>query len=200
MIFKDSEFFCVLDIETTDRYWSSCAPIQLAAEVYDKYGNVMDTFNERIKTTHKITPDASRVHGIYAKDLVGCRSEKAVLTDFCAWLHNWNVDLILTYNGEAFDRRVLNNRCEVLGVKTDYFNAQKFPGVDVHMHDVHPAKKQNLFGLKEIGRKWNLVLVSSILGFDTSNAHDAFADVKMTKQVFFKLDPIIHPESWEDEK
>ena len=68
------------------------------------------------------------------------------------------------------------------------------------MHDVHPAKKQNLFGLKEIGRKWNLVLVSSILGFDTSNAHDAFADVGMTKKVFFKLDPIIHPESWEDEK
>lgn len=74
---------CILDTETTDRYWNTAAPVQIAAMVVDKKGTVLDTFNERIKTTHKISPDASLVHGIYAKDLVHCRGEIAVLTDFC---------------------------------------------------------------------------------------------------------------------
>ena len=74
---------CVLDTETTDRYWNSTAPIQIAAVICDRSGKILDSFNERIKTTHKIDPEASRVHGIYAKDLIHCRSEIAVLTDFC---------------------------------------------------------------------------------------------------------------------
>ena len=74
---------CILDTETTDRFWNTAAPVQIAAIICDKDGNIIDTFNERIKTTHKIAPEASEVHGIYAKDLVNCRSEKAVLTDFC---------------------------------------------------------------------------------------------------------------------
>ena len=83
---------------------------------------IIDSFNERIKTTHKINPDASAVHGIYAKDLEGCRGEIAVLTDFCVWMKNQEVDCVLTYNGEAFDRRMLNARCEKLGINYDYFN------------------------------------------------------------------------------
>lgn len=197
MKFKKSQFICILDTETTDVYWNSCGPIQLAAEIIDSEGNVVDSFNERIKTTHKISPDASAVHGIYEKDLVNCRRERAVLEDFCAWMHNWHVDMILTYNGEAFDRRMLNCRCEVLGIKTDYFDVEKFPGIDAHVRCVNPAKKANLFGLKAIGRKWNLALVSETLGICSVNAHDALADVQMLKQVFFLLDPLVHPEDWE---
>lgn len=74
---------CVLDTETTSVYWNSAAPVQIAAVICDKDGNILDSFNERIKTTHKIEPGASKVHGIYAKDLVNCRSEREVLTDFC---------------------------------------------------------------------------------------------------------------------
>ena len=74
---------CVLDTETTNRYWNSSAPIQIAALICDDKGNILDSFNERIKTTHRIDPSASEVHGIYAKDLVNCRPESAVLWDFC---------------------------------------------------------------------------------------------------------------------
>lgn len=197
MRYKKSQFICVLDAETTDRYWNSCGPIQLAGEIIDSEGNVIDKFNERIRTTHKIAAEASKVHGIYAKDLVNCRSEIAVLTDFCAWMHNWNVDMILTYNGEAFDRRMLNQRCKVLNIKTDYFDIEKFPGIDVHIRDVNPAKKQKLFGLEALEKKWRLSLVSEILGINNDGAHDAFEDVEMTRQVFLKLDPIVHPEDWE---
>ena len=74
---------CVLDTETTDKYWNSSAPVQIAAVVCDRDGNILDSFNERIKTNHTIAPDASATHGIYARDLIHCRTEKDVLSDFC---------------------------------------------------------------------------------------------------------------------
>lgn len=186
---------CILDIETTDRYWNSCGPIQIAAEICDADGNIIDKFNERIRTTHRIAPDASEVHGIYAEDLVNCRREKEVLMDFCAWMKINQVEAVLTYNGEAFDRRVLNRRCDLLDVPYDFFNKDKFPGIDAK-EDVKIAIKKDMFGLGQLGRKWKLSLVAAIMGFDNSQAHDALADVEMLRQVWYTLDPIIHPEDW----
>lgn len=192
--------FAVIDTETTDRYWNTCAPIQIAALICDEHGNVLDEFNERIKTTHTINPEASAVHGIYAKDLVNCRSERAVLEDFCVWLKQHDVDVCLTYNGEAFDRRMLNERCKVLGIHYDYFNKEKFPGIDGYYDCVIDAKRQNLYGLKDkLGRKWRLSLVAEILGINNDGAHDALEDVIMLKKIFFQLDPIVHPDRWAEE-
>ena len=197
MRYKKSNFICVLDTETTNVYWNTCAPIQIAAEICDAEGRIVDTFNERIKTTHRIDPGASEVHGIYAEDLVNCRKESEVIYDFCAWMQNWNCDMILTYNGETFDRPMLNLRCQLFKIDTPYFDKDKY-GVDVYARDVKDAKKKDLFGLKSLGRKWKLTLVSELLGISTEHAHDALADVDMTRQVFYKLDPLIHPEDWEE--
>lgn len=188
---------CVLDTETTSIYWNSAAPIQIAALICDNKGNIIDSFNERIKTTHAIDPAASKVHGIYKKDLVNCRMESDVLSDFCCWLKQNEVDCVLTYNGEAFDRRMLQCRVEKLRIPFDYFNQEKFPGIDGYYDCVFPAKKQNLFGLKDkLGRKWRLTLVAEALGFSSENAHDALADVLMLKNIFFYLDPFVHPDRW----
>lgn len=195
--YKKYDCICILDTETTDIYWNACGPIQIAAEIIDNEGNVVSTFNKRIKTTWKIKPEASAVHGIYAKDLVNCPGEIEVLTEFVAWLMGNGVEMILTYNGEAFDRPMLESRCQKLGIKTNFFSKEEFPGIDVHTRDVSPAKKMDLFGLKQLGRKWKLTLVSEMLGISSENAHDALADVEMTRKVFMKLDPIIHPEDWE---
>lgn len=188
---------CVLDTETTDRYWNTCAPVQIAAIICDNKGTIIDSFEEKIKTTHQIHPDASKVHGIYAKDLVKCRSEKEVLTDFCVWMKQQEVDCVLTYNGEAFDRPMLNERCKVLGINYDFFNKEKFPGIDGYYDCVQYAKKQNMWGLKDkLGRKWKLTLVAEALGFSSEGAHDALADVLMLKNIFFYVDPVVHPEKW----
>lgn len=106
-----------------------------------------------------------------------------------------NVDVVLTYNGEAFDRRVLNLRCQILDVPFNYFNKDKFPGID-GKEDVRLAKQQDLFHLKQLGRKWKLCYVANLMGFDNSHAHDALADVEMLRQIWFTLDPLIHPENW----
>ena len=108
------------------------------------------------------------------------------------------VDCVLTYNGEAFDRRMLNERCKVLGIPYDFFNKDKFPGIDGYYDCIIDAKRKNLWGLKDkLGRKWNLSLVASTLGFNTDGAHDALADVLMLKNIFFFADPIVHPEKWQ---
>jgi len=188
---------CVLDTETTSVYWNSAAPVQIAAIICDAKGNILDSFEEKIKTTHKIDPEASKVHGLYEKDLMYCRPEKEVLMDFCEWMAQQEVDVVLTYNGEAFDRPMLNERCKALHIPFDYFNKDKFPGIDGYYDCIYLAKKQNLFGLKDkLGRKWKLTLVAEILGFSSENAHDALADVMMLKNIFFKVDPLIHPDKW----
>ena len=191
---------CVLDTETTNVYWNTAAPVQIAAVICDNKGNIIDSFNERIKTTHKIDPAASAVHGIYEKDLVNCRRESEVLLDFCVWMKQPEVDCVLTYNGEAFDRRMLNERCKVLKIPYDFFDKEKFPGIDGYYDCVQYAKKANLFGLKDkLGRKWKLTLVAEALGFSSAGAHDALADVLMLKNIFFYLDPIVHPDNWNDD-
>ena len=70
---KKYKRICILDTETTDKYWNRCGPVQIAAEVVDDRGNVIDSFNERIRTTWTITPEASAVHGITAEDLKNCQ-------------------------------------------------------------------------------------------------------------------------------
>ena len=191
---------CVLDTETTNVYWNTASPVQIAAVICDNKGNIIDSFNERIKTTHKIDPAASAVHGIYEKDLVNCRRESEVLLDFCVWMKQQEVDCVLTYNGEAFDRRILNERCKVLKIPYDFFDKEKFPGIDGYYDCVQYAKKANLFGLKDkLGRKWKLTLVAEALGFSSAGAHDALADVLMLKNIFFYLDPIVHPDNWNDD-
>lgn len=188
---------CILDTETTDRYWNTAAPVQIAAIICDRQGNIIDSFNEKIKTTHKIAPEASEVHGIYAKDLVNCRSEKAVLTDFCVWMMNQEVDCILTYNGEAFDRRMLDARCKTLNINYNFFEKENFPGIDGYYDCILEAKRANYMSLKDkLGRKWKLSLVAEILGINNEGAHDAFEDVMMLKEIFWKVDPHIHPSRW----
>lgn len=199
--YKKFKKICVLDTETTSVYWNSAAPVQIAAVICDPTGVIIDSFEEKIKTTHTIDPGASEVHGIYEEDLVNCRRESEVLGDFCVWLKQHEVDVVLTYNGEAFDRRMLNCRCEKLNIKYDFFSKEKFPGIDGYYDCVQYAKKANMWGLKDkLGRKWKLTLVADILGFSSENAHDALADVLMLKNIWFMVDPAIHPGDWEDDE
>lgn len=190
---------CILDTETTDVYWNSCAPVQIAAIIVDVKGNELDRFNEKIKTTHAIAPDASAVHGIYEKDLRNCRKESVVLEDFCAWIVGNEVDCLLTYNGNAFDLPMLNMRCKHLNIDFKGFDLadDSYKKLDCK-DDVMAAKKKDLYDLKSLGRKWKLTLVAEKLGFSTENAHDAFADVRMLRDVFFKLDPIVFPQHWKE--
>ena len=196
--YKNHKRLCFLDTETTSVYWNSAAPVQIAAIICDETGKVLDSFNERIKTTRTIDPGASEVHGIFAEDLVNCRSEREVIVDFCSWLLGSEIDAILTYNGSSFDLPMLNVRCDFLGIETNAFSQTDIPSIDIKAV-VFAARKRDIYGLKSLGRKWALTLVAEKLGVLQENAHDALQDVKMSKDIWFKLDPIINPQDWTEE-
>ena len=195
---------CFIDLETTGVYWNYSRPIQIAAVIFDGKGEVVEGFEEKIKTTWKIDPEASKVHHIYNSDLVNCRSEKEVLTDFMIWLKSWEVDCIIGYNSEAFDCPMLNERCKALRLADgEYFFGKEnhIARFDGFKDCVAIARKQNMFNLKEVlGRRWKLTLVADALKINTVHAHDALRDVEILKEVRFTLDPLIHPENWKNEK
>jgi DNA polymerase III epsilon subunit-like protein len=79
----DYKKICVLDLETTGTTTDD-APIQVAGLLVNENGEVLSSFEEKIKTTHIISPGASAVNGIYKEDLANCRTEIPVLTDFAS--------------------------------------------------------------------------------------------------------------------
>lgn len=201
MEYKKYHTICILDLETTGVFWNTDAPVQIAAIICDNRGRTIDEFNEKIKTTHEISPDASAVHHIYKEDLVNCRSESDVLTSFVAWIKAHDCDCLLTYNGKAFDIPMLNERCKVMHLDKikmfDKDSKERIPHIDGYRDCVYLAKKANLFGLKDaLGRRWKLTLVAEHLNIDNEGAHDAYVDVTMLKNIFFKVDPLIHPNDW----
>lgn len=189
---REIKRIAIIDLETTDVYYNSSAPVQVAGMIIDEDGNTVSCFNERCKTTHRINPEASAVHGIYEKDLVNCRKESEVLIDFCEWLHLNKADAILTYNGNTFDLPLLNCRCHTLDIPFNCFalddpTYKKIDGKDY----VFAAKRLDLYRLKSLGRKWKLTLVAEKLGISTEGAHDAFEDIRMLRDVYWKLKDIV---------
>ncbi len=75
---------CYIDTETTTKFWNVAGPVEVAGLIVNPDGTELDTFVERIRTPFAIDPDASKVHGIYNRDLRTCRTEWDVLRDFMA--------------------------------------------------------------------------------------------------------------------
>ena len=201
--YKKYKRICIIDLETTGVYWNYDAPIQIAAIIVDGKGRTIAEFNEKIKTTHRISPGASEVNHITAEDLINCRMEGEVLQSFVAWLYGNQCDCFLTYNGRAFDIPMLNKRCQALHLDKikifDKDSEKALPHIDGYKDCVSPCIKNNVMGLKDhLGRKWKLTLVSEYLHLDTEHAHDAYVDCSLLRNVFFTLDPLVHPEDWQE--
>lgn len=170
------------DFETTG-VTSADAPIQVAGLICEEFGPILDTFNERIKTTRSINAAASAVHGITAADLADCRSERAVMADFISWVIGNGAQQVVGHNIKAFDLKMMSRRCEVLHLTN--------PFADMDAYDtrtlVTDAKKKDLFGLSALGRKWSLPATAEIMGISHENAHDALGDIITNKLIYDKL-------------
>ena len=139
------------DLETTGVYWNYDAPVQIAA-VIEENKEIVDTFNTLVKTNVRIAPEASKVHGIYKKDLENAPLEKDALVDFISWVLGNEVDVIIGYNSKAFDLKMLSSRCEHFGLK-NIFDGETIQHYDGYYDRVKLAKQKNLFGLKCLGRR-----------------------------------------------
>lgn len=174
------------DFETTG-VTSADAPVQVAGLICEEFGPIEATFNEKIKTTHRINPAASAVHGIYAKDLVNCRMEREVLKDFILWTKDFDIEVVVGHNIKSFDLRMLETRCGYLDLANPFTTIKVCDTRDL----VIAARKQNLFGLGALGRRWSLPLTAELLGIKHENAHDALGDIITNKLVYDKLKEVL---------
>lgn len=186
------EIYCFMDVEATGVYWSASAPLQLSGIITDNNGEELSRFDEKIKTTWEIPPQASAVNHIYKKDLINCRGEIEVLKDYIAWIIGNGTTVLVGYNSSSYDWPLLQHRCELLGIETKIFDQKTIRVIDVK-NLVKDAKKRKLFHLDELGGKWKQTLVAEKLGLETEGAHDSLVDTVMLKGIFFKLEPALNP-------
>lgn len=172
------------DLETTGVYWNSDVPIQISAVIVDtETGQPLASFNEYIKTDHPISPMASKVNGISASMLYGCRDERSVEGSFVEWLLNNDFDAIGGHNITTFDIPMIKRRLTMFRLNTSVFDK---PIIDTKELVIY-CRKNNICELKQLGRKWSLVATANILGIETSGAHNALADVMINYQVYITL-------------
>lgn len=170
------------DFETTG-VTSADAPIQVAGIICEEFGPIIDTFNERIRTTHRIRPEASAVHGIYKESLEGCRTEREVLADFATWVIGNGCEMVVGHNIKSFDLPMMTRRSELVHFINPFENLEVYDTRSL----VSEAKKKKLCGLEALGRKWSLPATAAVLGILHDNAHDALGDVTTNKLIYDKL-------------
>ena len=129
-------------------------------------------FSTRIDPQRSILADASRVHHIFAGDLVGC----PVFKDVAAKIrHELDAsDFIVAHNGEQFDLPFVNQELKDVGLPP----IEK-PVIDTFLlgaHATFDGKKPNLGDL----------CLAYDVAYDPAAAHAADYDVRVMVECFFR--------------
>ena len=92
-----------LDIETTgfSREW--CSVLEIAAEIVDDSGKVVDQFHRYIKPYGGVPAKITQLTGITNAMVAAEANEISVLTDFLDFVYGNGVDRIIGHNCKAFD-------------------------------------------------------------------------------------------------
>lgn len=157
-----------VDVETTGLSFTEDYIIQLAAVKFDTDFNVIDEMHDLVIPINEftITEEAYAKHG-FTKDyiLAQGKSFREVGPKFNEFIKDCD---ILTYNGKAFDIRMISKELLSIGINLD-INRVFY---DSYILDV----KLNPRTLDAVYKRYT--------GNDMINAHDALSDVKATIEVF----------------
>ena len=157
-----------VDVETTGLSFTEDYIIQLAAVKFDTDFNIIDEMHELVIPIKDftITEEAYSKHG-FTKDyiLTQGKSFKEVGPKFNEFIKDCD---ILTYNGKAFDIRMISKELLSIGINLD-INRVFY---DSYILDV----KLNPRTLDAVYKRYT--------GNDMINAHDALSDVRATVEVF----------------
>lgn len=165
-----NKYICVWDCETTGLNSKEDFIIQLAALKFDKEtGSFKDGKKWYIKPAHAyvISQKAQEVHGI-TKDFLeeNGRYFKDVIPEFFEMIKDAD---LLTYNGNTFDIKFLNEECKRWGIDLP-ISGKKF-------YDAFAMEcRLNPRSLGEVYKKYT--------GEELDGAHDALNDVIGTAKVF----------------
>ena len=173
------------DVETTGLSFTEDYIIQLAMVKFNSNFETIDTRNWYIKPCHSydITPGAFETHGISKEFLEEHGvSIKDIAQDILDFVEGCDY---LTYNGNAFDVRFIYKDLEIFGYE--------FPIAGKTFYDAFRLyKKYHPCNLSTIYKQYT--------GKDLDGAHDAFADVNATIEVFKQIaaEQNTNYEEWKD--
>jgi DNA polymerase III epsilon subunit family exonuclease len=155
--------YVIFDVETTGKFPASDKIVEIAA-VKMVNGVFTETFSSLIDPLVKIPPDASNVHGIYDKDVVGAPIWRDAVSDF----YKFTRDAVLVSHNIDFDIGFLENESQ-----KECYNFDNDTACTLAL-----SRKK----LKNI--KYNLGAVCKELGVPLTNAHRALDDAVAAAKVF----------------
>ena len=162
-----------LDIETTGLENTEHRIIEIYLGLWDlRSKSLIREFETRIDPQRSILADASRIHHIFAGDLVGKPLFKDVAAQIVHFLSS--ADLLVGHNGEDFDLPFINTELKHTGflpITTPIFDTMK-----QGRHATFDGKLPNLGEL----------CLAYDVPYDTSSAHAASYDVGVMMECFFR--------------
>ena len=167
---SSNKFIVCWDVETTGLNPKEDFIIQLAISKFSKESmEIVGSKKWIIKPAHQytISPQALAVHGI-TKDIIEREGIffKDVAPEFFEMIENSD---LLTYNGNTFDIKFLNEECKRWGL-TLPIEGKNFYDAFAMECRFHPRNLSAVY--------------KSYVGTELDNAHDALADVNATIEVF----------------
>lgn len=167
---SQNKFIVCWDVETTGLNPKEDFMIQLAVSKFSKETmEIIESKKWYVKPAHNytISPQAQAVHGL-TKEFIEANGVyfKELAPDFFKMIEDAD---LLTYNGNTFDIKFLNEECKRWGLP--------LPIVGKNFYDA--------FAMECRFHPRNLSAVyKSYTGLDLEDAHDALADVNATIEVF----------------
>lgn len=174
------------DVETTGLDVTKGAAVCQLACVVVRDGIVIAQLNQNVNiSTYRrpvtISQKALEINGRSRESLYTGISVQEVVSSLCEMVHEYGKATLIGYNNNAFDRHFLDDLFKQTNYKYEvYFEYKQIDVFEfikaLHFSDIIPkAKSQKLLSMAEV------------FGVAEENAHEAFADIKMTRNLYNKI-------------
>lgn len=162
--------------------------VQIAAELCDQSGNVVDTWQAIVNPGVPIPPEVSAIHGITDEMAATGISESEMLNDFFALVER--AELVVGHN-VSFDLRMVRiQSARILGEKWECPKPTFCTCTEAKDIVKAPAKTRGKF------KKPNLTeTVKHFFGEDLADAHTAMADTTACRRVYFAIKDQVMPKA-----
>lgn len=166
----ENKYCLAWDVETTGLSSKEDFIIQLACAKFEKEtGSVIATKKWYIKPAHayEISPKAQEVHGL-SKEFIEANGVyfKDIAAEFFEMMKDAD---LLTYNGNSFDIKFLNEECRRWGLELPIFGKKFYDAFSMECR----------FNPRNLGS-----VFKKYMGYEFEDAHDALGDVLATVEVF----------------
>ena len=174
------------DVETTGLDVTKGAAVCQLACLLVKDGLVVDQLNRRVNISSYLRPvtisqKALEINGRSRESLYEGIEVRELMSELCELVHPHGKATLIGYNNNAFDRHFLADLFNQVDYKYEvYFEYKQIDVFEfikaLHFSNVIPKSGNQ-----------KLLSMAEAFGVAEENAHDAFADIKMTRNLYNKI-------------